>query len=54
MVREDGDARRRHRALRAEMREFCPACFRLPLGPLAWAVLALLNALAVVASLWYE
>jgi hypothetical protein len=53
MLRQNSDARRR-KALRAEIKEFCPACFRLPLGPLAGAILALLNAFAVVASLWWE
>lgn len=53
MLGDTGEARRRE-AIRAEIRQFCPSRYRLPLAPLAGALLALLDALAVVASLWNE
>jgi hypothetical protein len=54
MLSQDSDTRQRRKLIRAERKQFCPACFRVPLGPLAWVLLGLIDAFAVFASLWNE
>jgi hypothetical protein len=51
MLRRETEARRRHAAVRAEMKTLHVRRYRLPLLPLAGAMLIFANVLAAVATL---
>jgi|tagenome__1003787_1003787.scaffolds.fasta_scaffold18982867_2 hypothetical protein len=51
MLRRETEARRRHAAVRAEMKNLHVRRFRLPLLPMAGALLVFANVLAAVVTL---